>query len=384
MNSVIKEVLLIKKRFFEDFMKSLTGMLYHIVIVGLSAAFALSLPLVVRFVAKKFLIYWSLIGNDKIFLISVEMMLTIFFLLFSTYFRKSWKDRKLSNMARAAGIIFVTPAKGFFALRKIRKLKEKQGLARDIMVISSTGFRTFVDPKGELHQVIQNCREAKIMLLNPNREGATVRAKSIPDPDVTPESFGEQIRKSVDFLKSLKAAQKNVKLKLYSDPPFLKMTILGDYIWLQYYQTGLDVQMTPKYVFKHDSNTGSLYLPFYQYFMGRWNNPDIPEYDLETDEFIYRDMAGNEVRRERFSEMKVVEATNTDPTNLLVPGKDKEVENRVSPPPLWTHQDLVFTTNFFNAGRRDLLCGLHPGSKEFFLLRSKNPICETAGWITIF
>ncbi len=263
MNHLTEEAILIKKRIFEDFIKGSTHMFYHILMVGLSAVLALSLPMTASFIAKQFLIYWSLIGNDKIFLISIETMSVIFFIFLSTFLRRSWKDRKLSNMARTAGMVLVTPAKGFFAKRRIRKLKESQGIARDVMVISSTGFRTFVDPKGELHQVIQNCREAKIMLLNPYSEGAIVRAKSIPDPDVTPGSFGEQIRKSIEFLKTLKAAQKKVNLKLYPDSPFLKMTILGDYIWLQHYQAGLDVQMMPKYVFRHDPNIGSLYFPFY-------------------------------------------------------------------------------------------------------------------------
>jgi hypothetical protein len=382
MNGFTKEVILVKKRFFEDFIKGSTYMLYHIVMVGISAALALSLPLTFRFIAKKFLIFWSLIGNDKIFLISVEMTLTILLILLSSTIRKSWKDRKLSNMARAAGMVFVTPAKGFFVKRRIRKLKESQGMARDVMVISSTGFRTFVDPKGELHQVIQNCREAKIMLLNPNSEGAIVRAKGIPDPNVTPESFGEQIRKSIDFLKVLKAAQKNVKLKLYPDPPFLKMTVLGDYIWMQHYQPGLDVQMMPKYVFKHDPNIGSLYFPFYQYFLGRWNNPDIPEYDLETDELIYRDSSGNEVGREKFNEVKMEEGTNKNSTNHVIPQNDNEGQNGTLPS-LWTHGNCACPGDFSIARRQYLHSGLHPGGKEFSLLRSKNPICETAGWIAI-
>ena len=297
-------------------------MLYHTVMVGLSAGLALALPLAVRFFWKEFSIYRSLIGNDKIFLISVEMILGVLFIFISTYIRRSWEDRKLSNMARAAGMVLVTPAKGFFAKKRIRKLKERQGIARDVMVISSTGFRTFVDPEGELHQVIQNCREARIMLLNPNSKGAIVRAKGIPDSDVTPESFGEQITKSIDFLKALKAAQKNVKLKLYPDPPFLKMTILGDFIWVQHYQAGLDVQMMPRYVFKHDPNIGSLYFPFYQYFLGRWNNPDIPEYDLETDELIYRDKAGNEVRREKLNEVKMEEITDKHSATHVISKND--------------------------------------------------------------
>ena len=334
------------------------------------------------FIAKKFLVYWSLIGNDKIFLISVEMILTILLILLSTHIRKSWKDRKLSNMARAAGMVLVTPAKGFFVKRRIRKLKERHGLARDVMVISSTGFRTFVDPKGELHQVIQNCREAKIMLLNPSSSGAIVRAKGIPDPDVTPESFGEQIRKSIDFLKLLKDAQRNVRLKLYPDPPFLKMTILGDFIWLQHYQPGLDGQRMPRYVFKHDPNIGSLYFPFYQYFLGRWNNPEIPEYDLETDELIYRDGTGNEVKREKFYEMKTNAATNRDLTDHLIPQNENKGGNRTSPP-LWTHRDFIRAGDTCGAMRQNLCSGLHPGSKEFFLLRSKSPMGENAGWIAI-
>ena len=382
-DSLTKEVTLIKKRFFDGFIKGSTQMLYHVAIVGLSAALALSLPIVVRFMAKEFLLYWSRIGNDKIFFLSVEIILTVCFIFLSAALRKSWKDRRLSNMARAAGMVFVTPAKGFFMKRRIKRLKQSHGIARDVMVISSTGFRTFVDPNGELHQVIQNCREARIMLLNPTSEGAIVRAKGIPDPDVTPESFGEQIRKSIDFLKLLKGAQKNVKLKLYPDPPFLKMTILGDFIWLQHYQPGLDVQRMPRYVFKHDPNIGSLYSPFYQYFLERWNSLDIPEYDLETDELVYRDIAGNEVRRKKSDGAKTEDVTNADSTNhgilqSVSGGEEKEVFSA-----LWTHENRVLPGDFPFAGRQNLHSGLHPGGKEFSLLRSRNPICETAGWIAL-
>jgi len=385
MISLAKEVILIKSRFWENFInliKGSTHMLYHLLTLGLSAAFVLSLPMIIRFLAEKFPVYWSRIGNDKIFLISIEMILGIVLILLFNAIRKSWRDRKLSNMARAAGMVLVTPAKGFFVKRRIRKLSESQGMARDVMVISSTGFRTFVDPNGELHQVIQNCREAKIMLLNPNSEGATVRAKGIPHPDVTPESFGEQIRKSIDFLKVLKAAQKNVRLKLYPDPPFFKMTILGDYIWLQHYQPGLDVQGMPKYVFKHDPNLGSLFFPFYQYFLGRWNNPDIPEYDLEIDELIYRDSSGNEVKREKL--VKVKGLTNEVLTNGNPQDDDRKREEDQAFSPLWAHENATCLGNFSTSGRRHLHSGLHTGAKEFFLLRSKNPICETAGWINIF
>ncbi len=139
------------------------------------------------------------------------------------------------------------------------------------------------------------------MLLDPYGDGAKTRAKSILVPDITPERFAEQIRKSIDFLKGLKAIQKDIRLKLYPDPPLFKLAILGDYLWIQHYHTNLDVQTMPEFLFQHDQNPASLYIPFYQYFLTRWNHPDIPEYDLETDELIYRDAGGNESRRDKFS-----------------------------------------------------------------------------------
>jgi hypothetical protein len=382
-DSFLNEAILIKKRFWDDFIRASMPILYHIALVGFSAALALSLPMAVRFLAKQLLFYWSRVGNDKIFFLSVEIILTVCFILLAATIRKSWKDRKLSNMARAAGMVFVAPAKGFFLKRRIKKLKESQGIARDVMVISSTGFRTFADPKGELHQVIQHCRKAKVMLLNPTSAGVIARAKGIPDPGVTPETFVEQIKKSIDFLKRLKGAQKNVRLKLYPDPPFLKMTILGDFIWLQHYQPGWDVQRMPRYVFKHDPNIGSLYFPFYQYFLGRWNNPHIPEYDLETDELVYRDIAGNEVRREKMNEPETEGKTNTDPTNRMTLRNIRGEEEAESFSSLWPLECRVFPGDFSSAGRQNFQSGLHPGGKEFSLLRSKNPICETAGWIAI-
>ncbi len=282
--------------------KNISHIFYHISIVILSAAVALSLPRAVSFIARKFLVYWSLIENQEIFLVSVESAVAVLLIVLLYSAGRSWRDRRFSRMARYAGLMSVTPIAGFFARRRIRKMKEQEGFGRDIMVIGSTGFRTFTDPRGDLHKVLRNCREAKIMLLDPLREGAVIRAKSIPDPEISPEIFREQIIRSIDFLKELKASQKNMKLKLYPDMPLLKLAVLGDYIFVRYYHTGLNVRSMPEYGFKNDQNPGGLYNPFHQYFFARWNDPAIPEYDLETDELVYRDRNGSEMRRERFNE----------------------------------------------------------------------------------
>src|SRR4030065_932374 len=109
------------------FTKGPSPILYHILLLGMSAALALSLPWTISFIADKFLIYWSVIGNDKIFFIAIEMVLTILFLFSTTCLRKSWKDRKLSRVAKAAGLVSVIPSTGFLAKRRMKKLKEKKG-----------------------------------------------------------------------------------------------------------------------------------------------------------------------------------------------------------------------------------------------------------------
>jgi hypothetical protein len=279
-------------------MKKVPHMLYHVVVIVLAAVIALSLPLTVSFLAGRFLAFRAFVENEKIFLVSIEIAVAVLLVLFFNHLTKYWRERNLSRMAKSAGL-----ARGFFARKKLKEVKERNGFGRDIMLIGSTGYRTFVDPEGDLHQVLQKCRGAKIMLLDPLREGAIARAKSIPDPDISPESFREQIIRSIDFLKGLKGAQKNIRLKLYQDMPLLKLAILGDALCVRHYHTGLHVDDMPEYVFRHDHHPGGLYNPFYQYFLSRWNDPGIPEYDLDTDELVYRDRSGLEVRREMFNEV---------------------------------------------------------------------------------
>ena len=283
-----------------DLRKGATRILYHIAVVTLSAGFALSLPFVVDFTAQNFMGYWSRIENDKGALITIEIATAIFLIASFAYLRRSTHDRRLAEMAAEAGLLHFFPAKGRLAKRKIRKLKEKHGLVRNIMLIGATGGRTFVNPRGDLHHVLSSCLEAKIMLMNPCGEGARARARTMRHPDATLEAFGVQIKESIDFLKKLRAPHKNVRLKLYSDIPHLKLAILGDNIWVQHYHTSLDVLTMPEYVFRHNRNGHGLYALFYHYFRKRWERPDMPEYDLETDELVYRGFNGNETRREPF------------------------------------------------------------------------------------
>jgi hypothetical protein len=282
--------------------KNTANMVYHVAVVVMSAALALSLPDIIKYLTRKILLYWAFIENEELFLITTEITAAIVLIILINAIVRNWGIRKRSWMARIGGLIRVVPTGSLLAKRRLRKLKEEQGSGRNVMIISSTGYRTMTEPSGDLHQVLLNCREAKIMLLNPLQDGVTARAKSLADPYITPESFREQIVRSIDFLKGLRILQKNIRLKLYREVPLLKLAILGDYLCLQHYPTGRNVRTMPEYVFKHDKNH-NLFTLFYQYFVTRWLDPAIPEYDLDTDELVYRDKSGNEMRREQFNEV---------------------------------------------------------------------------------
>ena len=290
-------------------MKRLAHISYHFVVVLLSAALALSAPAALSSMAAGMLRVWAYVENEKIFLLALELSTAVILILFINHVRRGWEDRRFARMARSAGLVLATTAKGIFAQRRIRKLKRKLAFARELMIIGSTGCRSFVEPEGELYEALQNCREARIMLLDPSKDGATTRARSIPDPEVTPEVIREQILRSIGFLKGLRLAQKQVRLKLYPELPLLKLAILGDYAFLRHYHTGLNVRQMPEYVFRNEAEQGGLYIPLHRYFCVRWEDAAIPEYDLDTDDLVYRDRLGNEVLRERFRAVPVTVAS---------------------------------------------------------------------------
>ncbi|NJD69588.1 MAG: hypothetical protein FIA90_13255 [candidate division NC10 bacterium] len=297
---------------------------YHIVVVVASAAIALSLPTIARSWVPHVVYYWSLIEDEKTLILSVEITVAVLLMMLMEVMGRRWRDRRFAQVARRAGLLGATRSGRRFAARRIRRMKERQGLGRDLMLIGSTGFRTFVEPNGDLHSVLHHCREAKIMLLDPESEGARARARAILHPDVTEAHLREQISKSIEFLRTLKEVRKTITLKLYQDPPFLKLAILGDYIWMRYYPSAMDVEMMPEYLFQHVPHPESLYTPLYQYFLTRWNDPDIPEYDFERNALVYRDQAGKEGRLEPFDRSHTMPAGASTPMRLLAPSHARQ------------------------------------------------------------
>jgi hypothetical protein len=277
-------------------LRDAAGSLYHIVVVALSAGIALLLPTG----ARHFLSFWSRVEHDKFSLIAVEVTVAILLIFCLNYFRRSMRDRALATVATGAGLVSFFPRRTRGAQRRIKQLREEQGTGRTISVIGSSGHSTFVDQVGGLSSVLDKCLGARIMLVNPFSQEASARIQAINHPDFTLDTFREEIRHSIQLLKRLKAMGKAVRLKLYSDSPLIKLVILGDYLWLQHYHADLAVQIMPEYVLRHNRKDHGLYTLYAHYFMQRWGSAEIPEYDLDTDELVYRSRTGSEIRRERF------------------------------------------------------------------------------------
>jgi len=263
------------------------SLFYHVAVIILAAAIAATLPFTFAFLARRLLASWSAIEDEKVFLVSTEIAVALVLVLVLSRARTNWRNRRSSKIARAAGLVHLSAANGILSRRVARRLKERHAFVRDIMIIGSTGFRTLVDPKGDLRAVIENCRSAKIMLLDPESRGAIERVRTIGDHEITRESLRTQVEQTIAFLRALRAAHQRIHLKLYSEPPLWKLAILGDHAWVRHYPPALDVRVLPEYVFVHGQDPAGLYTAFYQYFVMRWNDSAIPEYDLLAGALVY-------------------------------------------------------------------------------------------------
>lgn len=298
------------------FLRNAAGSRYHIVIVAMSAGLALLLPAG----ARQFLSFWSRVEHDTWSLIAVEMAAAVLLMAGLNYVHRSMRDRALADVALGAGLVSFFPRRGPAARERIQALKDEQGTGRSVMVIGSSGAGTLVDHVGDLSSVLDNCLEAKILLVNPFNQAARARMQALAHPSCTFEAFREEVRQSIALLKRLKAIGKAVKLKLYADAPLIKLVLFGDYLWLQHYHAELVVQNMPEYVLQRNRQQHGLYTFYAHYFMQRWESPELPEYDLDTDELVYRSRTGQEIRREPV-EMGIAHVAATYPDTAEVDGR---------------------------------------------------------------
>lgn len=142
--------------------------------------------------------------------------------------------------------------------------------------------------------------------MNPDSEGALKRVNSLSNPESLLETYRRETEASIAYLKKLSAVGKKITLKFYDDQPFWKLVVTGEYVWVQYCHDGYEIKNQPEYVFalqRHNPTRG-FFAPFYMYFLNQWNDPRHPEYNLETDELVYRNAEGNEIKRVAFGQIE--------------------------------------------------------------------------------
>ncbi|MFO0706351.1 MAG: hypothetical protein U0412_05820 [Nitrospira sp.] len=275
---------------------ALAGSLYHIVIVALSGGIALLLPSTARYV----LALWSDIEHHTAALIAVEMGVALLLIAGISAVTRGLRDRRLAAAAAGAGLVSFFPQRARHAARHISRIRDTHAAGRTIKVIGSSGYSTLVDQVGTLASVLDKCLGAQILLANPYSPDVHRRIRAIDHPERTIEDVRHEVRQSIALLKRLKAMGKAVTLKLYADAPLVKMVILGDYLWLQPHHADSGADAMPEYVLRRNPDAHSLYTLYAHYFEQRWADADMPDYDLDTDELVYRNRTGGEIRRERF------------------------------------------------------------------------------------
>lgn len=275
---------------------ALAGSLSHVLLVAVSGGIALLLPAA----ARHLLVLWAKIEHHKAALIAVEMGVALLLIAGISFIMRGVRDRRLAAAAAGAGLVSFFPRRAREAERHIRHVREHQGTGRTIKVIGSSGSNTLTDQVGDLASVLDRCLGAQILLVNPHSPDVRLRIRAMNHPAHTIERFREEVRRSIALLKRLRTMGKAVTLKLYADTPLVKLVIFGDDLWLQHYHADTGLDAMPEYLLRRTPDAHGLYSLYAHYFEHRWASPDMPEYDFDTDELVYRNRAGVELRREQF------------------------------------------------------------------------------------
>lgn len=268
----------------------------HVGVTVLAVGIAFSMPAAAQFILYQ---WWPRVMADANLLLVTEICLAALLVLFFSAAKNSIEHRSSVGWARVASLVYARSHVSWLSRWRERALFKKMPAARDAYVLTVTGRDTFESEDSRFRAALQSAYEIRVMLLNPSGPGAQLRVDSLLDEQCNPALMREEIRHSIDYLKSLRLLGKKVTLKFYDQPPFWKLVILGEHVWVQYFHGGDEVNSLPEYVFalSHKDPRRGLFIPFYMHFLDMWGGPEHPDLDFDTGELVYRDAAGSEIRR---------------------------------------------------------------------------------------
>ncbi len=288
-----------RKVHFHNFSRSLQHIAGHAGVTLLAVGIAFSLPVLANFILFT---WWPMmLANSQLLLINEIAFAGVLVLLFNILL-SAW-DAQLSRRINSIAMLVHARQEGARLSRRIyRNLIERIIGTRDVSVMSVTGYDTFVSEIRDLHQVIDDCYELRVLLLNPYGPGALRRVQSIGNAEAVLENYRRETEATVERLTGLAEAGKKVTLKFYDVPPFWSLIVTGEHVWVQYCHDGQELRNQPEYVFALSKNNPAhgLFPAFYVHFLNHWNDPNHPEYDFTSKQLVYRNERGNETKRMPF------------------------------------------------------------------------------------
>lgn len=284
--------------------------LSHIVMTLAAIAIAFSLPSIAQFILYQ---WWPEVRADAHMLLATEIGFAALLALLFTAAKNSLKEREVASSAKLASLVYASSNANWLSRWRERVLLRKLPATRDAFIMTMTGFDTFARKDSHFRPVLESAYEIRVMLLNPASDGARKRADSLSNA-MDAAMLWNEMQESIAYLRALRKFGKKVTLKFYDHPPFWKLVILGEYVWVQYCHGGCEVTDIPEYVFAlHSENPKrGLFVPFYMLFLEKWNEPVHPEFDFDTKELVYRDAGGSEIRRVPFVEPQSAWGMETD------------------------------------------------------------------------
>lgn len=279
--------------------RTLWHMLSHTGIILLAVSIAFSLPGLANFILFT---WWPMVSADSQLLLVNEIAFTVVLVALFNFLLSAWDAHRSRRINTMAMLVHARQQGEQLSRRIDRNLIGRIIGTRDVSVMSITGYDIFVSKMRQLRQIIDDCYELRVLLMNPYGPGALRRAQSIGEVDKLLEDYRHETEATVERLESLVSAGKKVTLKFYDEPPFWSLIVTGEHVWVQYCHDGQALRTQPEYVFalSKDNPAHGLFPAFYVHFLNHWDDPGHPEYDFSTRQLVYRNERGNETKRVPF------------------------------------------------------------------------------------
>lgn len=284
-----------------DLWSSLGNVASHVGITVLALGIAFSLPHAATYVLFT---WWPKVQADTQVLLATEIGFAAILVLLLNLAKLAWRYRQAAQLSKVAALVYAHEGDGRLSRWVKDQLMRTLPWKRDLTIMATTGFGTFAAEDGALKDLLAECYEIRVLLMNPYGPGATTYAAGHADPDGILADIRREVRASIACLNRLRTGGKNVTLKFYDEPPFWKLVFTGEHVWVRCCHGGRDVAKFPEYVFAlQPEKPGRGFFPaFYTHFLNEWNDPQHPVYAFETDEFVYRDAKGARLRRVPYPE----------------------------------------------------------------------------------